>query len=238
MTMTRRRAGALIAGGAGMAFVPGCGAGGGEARLKFKVIARAQLPGADYEGFAVNEMRASYTPNSLTGFMMGRTLKMEATVVDFGGEGDALFVLLTDYLPVILWTWGIAPSAGAADEKTISSLKAATGLRAIPQEDPALAGRYSLYPKLCAFRDEADPTSVYEVDPDNLAKTHGPGAKFLGLSIEIVDPKTPLTTSIMQRLPWLSDTSGKGLVPAEHLQPMRELSFGQLLTNRDFRGLP
>ncbi|MDZ7627957.1 MAG: hypothetical protein U5J99_06055 [Parvularculaceae bacterium] len=116
MTMTRRRAGALIAGGAGAALVPGCGAGGGEARLRFKVIARAQLPRADYEGFAVNEMRASYTPNSLTGFMMGRTLKMEATVVDFGGEGDALFVLLTDYLPVILWLWGIAPSAGAADE--------------------------------------------------------------------------------------------------------------------------
>ncbi|MDZ7628740.1 MAG: hypothetical protein U5J99_10110 [Parvularculaceae bacterium] len=66
--------------------VPGCGAGGGEARLKFKVIARAQLPGADYEGFAVNEMRASYTPNSLTGFMMGRTLKMEATVVNLAAR--------------------------------------------------------------------------------------------------------------------------------------------------------
>jgi hypothetical protein len=218
MTMTRRRVGALIAGGAGMAAVSGCGAGGGEARLRFKVIARARLNGDDYEGFAVNEMRASYTPNSLTRMMMGRTLKMEATVLDFGGKADALFVLLTDYLPVILIAWEI-PGPGNADATTLPRLRVADGIKEIPIRHPSAPHKkYHYYPKIAAFRDEADPTSVYEVDPDNLAKTHGPGAKFLGLSIEIVDPKTPLTDTIQQRLPWIDvDSNRRLLQPAAYI---------------------
>ncbi|MDZ7627958.1 MAG: hypothetical protein U5J99_06060 [Parvularculaceae bacterium] len=94
--------------------------------------------------------------------------------------------------------------------------------------------RYQLYPKLCAFRDEADPTSVYEVDPDNLAKTHGPGAKFLGLSIEIVDPKTPLTKSIEGRLAWIVAGSSDRLVQPFRYADDPTASLGQTISSRSF----
>jgi hypothetical protein len=149
--------------------------------------------------------------------MMGRKLKMESTVVDFGGKADALFVLLTDYLPVILMLWDI-PGPGNADNTTIPKLKTAVGQREFPNDVPGKRSYAYYFPKIAAFRDEADPASVYEVDPDNLAKTHGPGARFLGLAIEIVDPKTPLTKAIQQRLTWIDiDSNRRLLQPAAYI---------------------
>jgi hypothetical protein len=235
MAITRRQASRLIGGGAcaaGLA-LSGCGAGGGTAHLRFEVIARARLNGDDYVGFAVNELRARYTPNSLTGFMMGRTLKMEATVVDFGGKADALFVLLQDYLVIIGLLWGV-PVAGDADETTIRGLRALKGEKAYPRSNLGIPVLDNLYPKIAAFRDEADPTTVYEVDPDNLANTHGPGAKFLGLSIEIVDPKTPLTEAIQKRLPWIVAGSSDRLVQPFRTADDPTATFGQIISSRSF----
>lgn len=162
-------------------------------------------------------MRATYTPNSLSRMMMGRKLKMEATVVDFGGKADALFVLLKDYLQIILRLWEI-PGPGSANETTIPRLKAAAGVREWRTKTPGKPVLDANYPKIAAFRDEADPTSVYEVDPDNLAKTHGPGARFLGLSIEIVNPRTPLTDEIQKRLTWIDiDSNRRLLQPAAYI---------------------
>ncbi|OFX04616.1 MAG: hypothetical protein A3E78_05160 [Alphaproteobacteria bacterium RIFCSPHIGHO2_12_FULL_63_12] len=233
--LTKRRlmqtAGAAVA-GMGLA---GCGGpGGGVAHLRFKVIARARLDGKDYEGFAVNEMKASYTPNSLTRMMMGRTLKMEATVVDFGGKADALFILLQDYLVIIGLLWGI-PVAGDADETTIGLLRAASGAREYPRKNPGIRTLDQSYPKIAAFRDEADPASVYEVDPDNLAKTHGSGAKFLGLSIEIVDPKTPLTEAIEHRLSWLGNFENETLREPSKWPEDLSAPLGQRIIGRDFK---
>lgn len=179
-------------------------------------------------------MRARYTPNSLSRMMMGRTLKMEATVVDFGGKGDALFVLLQDYLVIIGLLWGI-PVAGDADETTIGLLRAASGVRDYPRKNPGVRTLDQSYPKIAAFRDEADPASVYEVDPDNLAKTHGPGAKFLGLSIEIVDPKTPLTEAIQQRLGWLIPGASQRLVTPPPRQSLRDATFAERTAHGSFK---
>lgn len=222
----------VLTAGLGLA---GCGGpGGGVAHLKFKVTARARLGGEDYEGYAVNEMKARYTPNSLSRMMMGRTLKMEATVVDFGGKADALFVLLQDYLVIIGLLWGI-PVAGDADETTIGLLRAASGARHYPRKNPGIPTLDQSYPKIAAFRDEADPTSVYEVDPDDLARTHGLGAKFLGLSVEIVDPKTPLTDSVEQRLAWLVASGSQRLIAPPHGQLLRDASFGERLAHGSFK---
>ena len=236
-------AGGALTAGLGLA---GCGGpGSGTAHLRFKVIARARLGGGDYEGFAVNEMKAIYTPNTLSGFKMGRTLKMEATVLDFKGNADSLFILLTDYLEVILRLWEIAPSPGSADETTIPKLRTASGRqefswrKAPPGMDYDDAVKINvlsgLFPKIAAFRDEGDPASVYEVNPDNLAKTHGPAAKFLGLSIEIVDPKTPLTESIEQKLGWLIPGASQRLVTPPPRQSLRDATFAERTAHGSFK---
>lgn len=227
----------VIAGAAGCAALPlaACAPGGGVASVRFKVVARARLAGDEYEGFAVNELRARYTPRTLLGFRMSRKLKMEATVVDFGGKADALFVLLTDYLPAILTLWDI-PGPGSADETTIPRLKEANGVREIPR---MVRGRpdlkYPYYPRIAAFRDEADPTSVYQVDPDDLARTHGASARFLGLSIEIVDRKTPLTNEIQQRLPWLDLDSNRALIQPAAYWTDESAELGQRIIPRSFK---
>ena len=236
-------AGGALTAGLGLA---GCGGpGSGTAHLRFKVIARARLGGGDYEGFAVNEMKAIYTPNTLSGFKMGRTLKMEATVLDFKGNADSLFILLTDYLEVILRLWEIAPSPGSADETTIPKLRTASGRqefswrKAPPGMDYDDAVKINvlsgLFPKIAAFRDEGDPASVYEVNPDNLAKTHGTAAKFLGLSIEIVDPDIPLTDSIEQKLPWLDIDSNKRLLQPPAYISDESAELGQRITPVAFK---
>ncbi len=205
------------------------------ARVRFKVTARAALGWDEYEGFAVNEMVAHYTPHTLSGFRMARRLKMEATVVDFGGKADALFVLLTDYLPAILTIWDI-PGPGNADKSTIPRLKKANGVRKFPRR---VVGRpdlpYPYYPHIAAFHDEAEPMSVYQVDPDDLAKTHGVNARFLGLSIEIVDPKTPIANSLQKRLSWLKMDSNRSLIQPRAYLTDETAELGRRITPNAFK---
>ncbi len=211
MTVSRRNMIGGIAAAPALA-VGGCGVSEDEiVRLRFKVTARARLQGDVYEGFAVNELVARHTPTSLSGFQMARTLRVEATIVDFRGKADALFFLITDYLVVIGLLWGV-PVAGDANETTIARLKAIDGRRDYPVQSGGRTLEQS-FPRIAAFRDEADPTSVYEVDPEDLAKTHGADARFEGLFIEIVDPETPLTNKIEQRLSWLDLRSGQTIDP-------------------------
>lgn len=219
--------------GCALGLLTACGAfGGGAATVRFKVTARALVDGQTYEGAAVNEIRARYTPNALSGFQMAREMRAEATVVDVG-KRDALFVLLVDYLDSILRAYDIAPSVGSADETTIAKLKAASG--AVDYFATSFGGKRDL-PRIASFRDEADPTSVYQINPDDLAKTHGPGAQFLGLSIEIVDPTVPLTNSIQHRLDWLDLNSGQTIdpLPPRGL-PSGSTTFGQVVGHGAFK---
>jgi hypothetical protein len=52
---------------------------------------------------------------------------------------------------------------------------------------------------MVTFGDLADPTSVAEVDPDDLAATFGEGVKLKRLTVELTDD--PVTTGIEERLP-------------------------------------
>lgn len=73
----------------------------------------------------------------------------------------------------------------------------------------------SALPMLVRFRDMANPETVELVDPNDLAKTFGPGVKLVRALIEIV-PRgiwpfswygitgEPITNEIERRLPWLS----------------------------------
>lgn len=231
--LDRRR---LLVGAACAAASPlaGCDVTGANvAVVRFKVIARARVDGVDYEGAAVNEMRAHYTPHSLSRFMMSRTFKMESTVVDLGRR-DALFVLLTDYLIAIGLLWGV-PVAGSADKTTIPGLKHLEGRREYPLHTPDVRTLDQTFPRIAAFRDEADPTSVYEVDPRHMERTHGPGARFLGLSIEIVDRKTPLTNEIEQRLGWLDLSSNRSLLQPPAYWSDESAVLGRRIIPRSFK---
>jgi hypothetical protein len=65
------------------------------------------------------------------------------------------------------------------------------------------------YPMLVTFGDEADPTSVTLVDPDDLAATFGAGVKLRRITAELTDD--PVTTGIEKRLGWLTNYYDKML---------------------------
>jgi hypothetical protein len=60
---------------------------------------------------------------------------------------------------------------------------------------------------LVTFGDEADPTSVAEVDPDDLAATFGEGVRLKRITVELTDD--PVTSGIEARLAWMNAYRGK-----------------------------
>ena len=79
----------------------------------------------------------------------------------------------------------------------LAALAKQRGAREIGPED---------LPTLVTFRDPAVPTTVEQVDPNNLAATFGPGARLRRATIEITDE--PVTRGISKVLPWVDHLSG------------------------------
>ncbi|MCC6479158.1 MAG: hypothetical protein IT552_08115, partial [Sphingomonadaceae bacterium] len=56
----------------------------------------------------------------------------------------------------------------------------------------------SAYPMLVTFKDLADPTSVEQVDPDDLAASFGRGYRLKSITVQVTD--APVTVGIGDRL--------------------------------------
>lgn len=81
----------------------------------------------------------------------------------------------------------------------------------------------SHYPLLVTFTDIANPKTVQQVDPDNLAEVFGPGVSLKRITLEITDE--PVTEGkIEQALPCLR--SGKACVPLN-----KDLPYGHPMRN-------
>ena len=87
------------------------------------------------------------------------------------------------------------------------------------------------YPLLVRFRNLADPTTVERVDPDDLVRSFGPGAKLRQITVELTDD--PVTTGIEKRLGWLKQSEDGGLDPS--LGAFANPSLAQTLSFSDFR---
>lgn len=191
--------------------------------LHVKVTAHAVADGVPHEGSSVLEISLRRTPNSLSGMAMSMKLKGEAVILDLG-RGRTAYFLLKDYVHDILNGYDVAPSAGSVDETSFDKLRAASGVIDMPRKQ---------YPKIAAFKDEADPTTVYEVDPDDFAAAFGPGAELTGLTLELVDE--PVTHYIENRLSWLNTDFGGRLQPIPGgRMAVKDATFGQLLKRSDF----
>lgn len=87
-------------------------------------------------------------------------------------------------------------------------------------------------PMMVRFRDEGRPSSVEQVDLDDLGEEFGAGAKFLGVSLTITDG--PISTGIRKRLSWIHPTS-----EVERLTPgffmTSEPTLPEMLMHKHFR---
>lgn len=142
-----------------------------------------------------------------------RRVRGEAAAVDLPG-GKTLFALLrSDNDP----DWAsrvyvlLAPQENKPFEDALDDVLEIKGERTLPRTWPAdlWIPERSAYPMLVTFGDPADPTSVAQVDPDDLAATFGEGVKLKRITVELTDD--PVTTGIEERLGWMDNYRKKWL---------------------------
>jgi hypothetical protein len=202
--MKRRRVlQALAAGGAVLALA-GCGRAG-RADLthyytpyRYRLIATVETPEGVRTGSSVIEVKWAAHNYKVRG---------EAAAVDLPG-GQTLFVLLRSavnpdwaayaFESTGVFSTGRAPLA-ASEEDFWRGIAADRGTYPVNRRRVTAIEDSDNYPYMVRFRDPADPKSVEQVDPDNLAKTFGPGYRLKSLSIQMTGD--PVTSGIEKRLP-------------------------------------
>lgn len=176
-----------------------------------KLTLVVDTPDGPKTGASVVEVEVQLTPTDWPTGRQGRTaLRGEATVVDLGG-GRYLFALLSSNgeafaRRVFQERLADAPTdrAGGSDKRYATKARAIARLReSAPVPVAAL-------PRLVSFTDIADPTTVQQVDPDDLSATFGAGYALRAVTLEITT--APVTSGVVEGvLGWLRNLEGGAL---------------------------
>ncbi len=159
----------------------------------------------------------------------GYSVVGEAVIVDLPG-GRSLFVLLRSRSNPDWAAWAFKDIAPDLRNPTDIGKQEYT----IPRMVEAAGGLTSNYPYFACFRDLADPSSIEEVDPDNLEAAFGPGTRLRRISIKITDEN--VTKGIESRLKWLGSTMGALTDPSAFRETPSgtPLPFSAGITAQDF----
>jgi len=191
-----------------------------KASLRYRMTVEVQTPSGPKSGSAIQELvlwRHRLIPLPGAGgsdWGGGYTTHGEAPFVDLG-NGQVLFATLRD--------------ARSSYPHEITSV-ALQGLRVfelrkrVPDDDakilrdlantkPFTVLNPEYYPMLATFTDMAEPKSLVEVSPVNLAAHFGPGTTLDRITFQVVDRSTPLTTAVTSRFPALARERGLLTLP-------------------------
>ena len=191
--------------------------------IRYRLTAVVETPEGVRSGSSVIAVTWAMSRTSPPLGGSGYTVKGEAAAVDLPG-GQTLFVLLRSAEEVDWAAWVIKriPTAGmveqamptpseraeqiASEKRYLDLVRADRGVHAVwrPQPPHNLPGLS--IPYFVRFRDIADPKTVEQVDPADLAKSFGPGVRLKSLTVQVTD--APVTTGIEKRMGWL-ETVGR-----------------------------
>ncbi|MCA0432574.1 MAG: hypothetical protein LCH46_04860 [Proteobacteria bacterium] len=118
------------------------------------------------------------------------TIRGEATVVEVA-PGRYMFAVLSGLKTEALASTVYRKNRNDDAEVTFDYVVKTRESRLVPR---------NMYPLLVTFYDINDPRTVREVDPDDLARTFGPGYSLKRIEVQITDE--PLTNEIVKLLPW------------------------------------
>jgi len=165
--------------------------------FRYRMIVEVETPEGLRTGLSVREVEIwERVGESMIGNKVGGKVRGEAVAVDLP-NGKTLYMLLGDarwHAHRAIKTpppgkghhdWGVKRARWMIDNKAKGEL---------PREK---------YPMLVTFEDESDPTSVMEVDRDDLEATFGEGYRLKRVRIEITNDR--VTTGIRSRLPQPDD---------------------------------
>jgi hypothetical protein len=183
--------------------------------LRYRLTLEAEVDGKPKAGSGVIEVTYSKQPEFASGRDRVSSHRGEAVVLDFGDRGT-LFALLTAgsdsrSIPesIILRAFNFDGGAfpGPTVEEGFKKLRQLSGKRDLP---------LTSLPLLVRFRDLSNPMTVEKVDPFDIGKSFGGGAKLLRATLEIVPvgiwplnsfgvTGEPITAHMRTKLNWLSE---------------------------------
>lgn len=237
--MKRRTLLSLVAGAVVVSFLPGCAfAEDKSPDYRYRLTVEIETPEGLKSGSSVIAVRQNIgrAGGSPAHSQIYRHANGEAVTVDLPG-GKTLFALLRSDNDV---EWAaqvmhrIAPKIeGETSEDAFNNVLLIKGEVELPRTFPPVAWipERSAYPMMVTFGDLADPTSVAEVDPDDLAASFGEGVKLKRITVELTDD--PVTSGIKGRLVWMSEYPEPRLDPDYRGSTNPNLS--QSLWHGDFR---
>ncbi|MBR1230893.1 hypothetical protein [Bradyrhizobium sp. AUGA SZCCT0182] len=185
--------------------------------VRYRLTLEALVDGELKTASSVREV----TYGKQSGFASGHELfiryRGEAIALDLGSRGT-LFALLTKDADdrsraewIVLHAFGFnGGSLPRPVEEGLKQVSRLSGKRELPLDG---------LPMLVRFRDLADPTTVERISPLNIEERFGPDAKLIRATLEIVPAGIwplnsvgitgePITTGILERLPWLKRLNG------------------------------
>lgn len=235
-----------------------------EATLRYRLIATVEIDGQKVEASTVMQMyykNFRSDPHFLDYFIQFLTHvnprgtrsdhAAEALVLDLKGRGT-VFILPTvhatsgfaDFHPVcLLLTLGIENKLHGLTKEDMRRISNAKGRMPLELQRPEMKrpdypkGLVSKYPAMVTFRDERDPLTIEEVDPENMER-HFPGVRLLSVEIEVTD--APLTRVLTKRLPWLETMERLATFetePAGSMRPPQKRPVTFLIHQGDFFGM-
>jgi|JI8StandDraft_2_1071088.scaffolds.fasta_scaffold119900_2 hypothetical protein len=202
---------------------------------RYRLTVEVETPDGLKTGSSVIEVRQMIGRSTMGGFneQIFYKIRGEAAAVDLPG-GRTLYALLRSGDDVE-WAARVIPflAPNAGDENRLDDLLLLKGKKELPRTWPP-GGHLSerpAYPTLVTFTDEAEPTSVMLIDPDDLAATFGKGAKLKRVTAELTDDL--VTSGIEKRLWWLSEYPEPRLDP--NYRGSTNPNLSQSLWHGDFR---
>lgn len=175
------------------------------ATYRYRLTIFAEASGKPVSGSGVvevtHENRIPWMANSSS--ILASTTRGEAFFVDFGSSGRMLVLLRGDHrcsLPDQLIPHSFDVKRGLSDRDYLNRLKRVEGIQSLSRK---------CLPRFVRFRDQSDPTSVDEIDPDDLSSHFGQSARFTGATVEITRDK--VTTGIEAALPWIKSMNNKAI---------------------------
>lgn len=184
--------------------------GGNSATVRFKVIAMLEVDGEVKEFSNVMQVQFTRKDSSALGYGGSSKTWGEALVVDLSKRGRAYllpsyfnrsgksFTGLYDYS--LLRTFSINASQGSLEVEHINQLKNLTGRRELVTRGT----NYGVGLTFVAFKNEADPDSIFEIKQSDFHKYFGDGVKLLRVDVEITDEDVTMN-KLSSYLLWLNN---------------------------------
>ena len=202
---------------------------------RYRLTIEVETPEGLRTGSSVIEVRQSMGRSTMGGFneQIFYKTRGEAVAVDLP-DGQTLYALLRSPGGDIEWAVRVIPilAPDAGDDIHLDDVLLLEGKHELPRtwSPRGRSDERPAYPMMVTFGDEADPTSVTRVDPDDLAASFGEGLRLKRITAELTDD--PVTTGIEERLGWLSDYPEPSLKTGHSL---KDYSLPATLRHGDFR---